>query len=134
MVQNPSHQSLKRWSIVICLLASCAIAKHAQAQSAPAACRLLSVADLEAALGGNAQGAAKGETQGVPGMTLDECKVMIAGQGQTHPVTVQIVSNIGMDGAQAIAFRNQGTAREQQWKVSGARLEQSTEGSSVCIL
>ena len=39
-----------------------------------------------------------------------------------------------MDGAQAIKIRNAGQAREQQWKVAGARLEQAAVGSALCIL
>jgi hypothetical protein len=39
-----------------------------------------------------------------------------------------------MDGADAIRIRNTGTAREQQWKVPGARLEQKTVGTAICIL
>ena len=33
-----------------------------------------------------------------------------------------------------IRSRNAGTAREAQWKAPGARLEQKTVGSALCIL
>jgi hypothetical protein len=67
-------------------------------------------------------------------MTLDECSVVLSGSGPYHPVSIRIVTNLSMDGAQAIKMRNAGQAREQQWKVAGARLEQATVGSAHCIL
>ena len=67
-------------------------------------------------------------------MTLDECSVVLSGSGVTHPVSVRLVSNLGMDGAQAITIMNMGTAREAQWKTAGARLEQTTVGKAICIL
>lgn len=104
------------------------------AQQASSACRLLQVAELEAAIGGKASTKPSGSQQTVPGMTLDECSVVLSGSGQTHPVSIRIVTNFSMDGAQAIKIRNAGTASEPQWKVAGARLEQATVGSALCIL
>jgi len=104
------------------------------AQQAGSACGLLQVAELEAAIGGKASAKPSGAKQAVPGMTLDECSVVLSGSGVTHPVSVRIVTNLGMDGAQAIATMNMGTAREQQWKTPGARLEQTTVGKATCIL
>jgi len=104
------------------------------AQQGSTACRLLQVAELEAAIGGKASKAPSGSKQAVPGMTLDECSVVLSGAGQTHPVSVRIVSDLGMDGTQAVKIRNAGQAREQQWKTTGARLEQTTVGTAVCIL
>jgi hypothetical protein len=104
------------------------------AQQASSACRLLRVAELEAAIGGKASAQPSGFKQAVPGMTLDECSVVLSGSGQTHPVSIRIVTNIGMDGAQAIRMRNAGQAREPQWKVAGARLEQATVGNALCVL
>jgi hypothetical protein len=104
------------------------------AQQPSSACRLLQVAELEAALGGKASTKPSGSQQAGPGMTLDECSVVLSGSGQTHPVSIRIVTNLSMDGAQAIKIRNLGTAREQQWKTAGARLEQATVGSALCIL
>jgi hypothetical protein len=60
--------------------------------------------------------------------------VVLSGSGQTHPITIQIVTKLPMDGTQAINTRNAGTAREAQWKGAGARLEQATVGSAICIL
>ena len=39
-----------------------------------------------------------------------------------------------MDGGDAIRVRNAGTARETQWKVKGARLEQKNVGTAICIM
>ena len=103
-------------------------------QQASSACRLLQVSDLEAAIGGKASTKPIGSVQTVPGMTLDECSVVLSGSATTHPVAIRIVSKLGMDGAQAITIRNTGTAREAQWKATGARLEQAKVGNAICIL
>lgn len=103
-------------------------------QQASSACRLLQVGELEAAIGGKASKSPAGSVAAVPGMTLDECSVVLSGSGKTHPVSLRIVSKLGMDGAQAITIRNTGTARESQWKVAGAKLEQAKVGSAICIL
>ena len=103
-------------------------------QQASSACRLLQVGELEAAIGGKASTKPAGSVQTVPGMTLDECSVVLSGSATTHPVAIRIVSKLGMDGAQAITIRNTGTAREAQWKVAGARLEQAKVGNAICIL
>ena len=105
-----------------------------QAQQASSACQLLQVAELEAAIGGKASTKPSGSKQSVPGMTLDECSVVLSGAGQTHPVSIRVVSNLGMDGAQAVKMRNTGQAREPQWKTTGARLDQATVGTALCIL
>ena len=104
------------------------------AQEASAACGLLQVAELEAAIGGKASTKPSGSKQTIPGMTLDECSVVLDGSGPTHPVKILIVTHLSMDGAQAIKLRNSGQARESQWKVAGARLEQATVGKALCIL
>ncbi len=105
-----------------------------RAQEASSACGLLQVAELETAIGGKASTKPSGSKQTVPGMTLDECSVVLSGPGLVHPVSIRIVTNLSMDGAQAITIRNTGEAREEQWKVTGARLEQATVGSALCIL
>lgn len=104
------------------------------AQQASSACRLLQVGELEAAIGGKAETKPNGFVTSVPGMTVDACSVVLSGSAATHPVDIRIVSNLGMDGAQAIAIRNTATAREDGWKVGGARLEQAKVGSAICIL
>lgn len=111
-----------------------AISSPVHAQQGPSACRLLQVSELEAALGGKASTQPSGSKQSVPGMTVDECSVVFSGSGATHPVSIRIVTDLGMDGAQGIKIRNAGEAREQQWKVAGARLEQGTVGRALCIL
>jgi len=104
-------------------------------QQAATACKLLQVSELEAAIGGKASATPTGFKQSVPGtMTLDECSVVLKGSGQTHPVSIRIVTDLPMDGAEAIKLRNTGEARESQWTVAGAKLEQSTVGSAICIL
>jgi hypothetical protein len=50
------------------------------------------------------------------------------------PVSIRVVTNLPMDGTEAITIRNRGTASEQQWKVAGARLEQGKVGVAICIL
>ncbi len=118
----------------LALLTAAAIGST-QAQPASSACQLVTVAELEAAIGGKASNAPSGSKQAIPGgMTLDECSVVLSGAGSTHPVSIRIVSDLGMDGAQAIKIRNTGQAREAQWKTAGARLEQSTVGTALCIL
>jgi hypothetical protein len=104
------------------------------AQEGSSACRLLQVTELEAAIGGKAGTAPSGSKQTVPGMTVDECSVVLSGSGPPHPVSIRIVTNLPMEGAQAVKMRNAGQAREQQWKVPGARLKQATVGSALCIL
>ena len=104
------------------------------AQQASSACRLLQVAELETAIGGKASSVPSGSKQSIPGMTLDQCSVVLSGSGGTHPVTISIVTELSMDAAQAIKIRNAGQAREEQWKVAGARLEQAAVGSALCIL
>lgn len=104
-----------------------------RAQQASTACRLVQVAELEAAIGGKASGPPAGSKTSVPEMTVDECSVVLSG-AQRHSVSVRIITNLGMDGAQAITILNAGTAREEQWKTAGARLEQATVGKAICLL
>ena len=111
-----------------------AIISPVHAQQSSSACRLLQVSELEAAIGGKASTQPSGSKQSVPGMTVDECSVVLSGSGATHPVSIRIVTDLGMDGAQGVNIRNAGEAREQQWKVAGARLEQGTVGRALCIL
>lgn len=106
----------------------------ARAEEAGAACGLLQVAELEEAIGGKVTQQPSGSKQAVPGMTVDNCSLVLRGTGQPHPVTIVVVTDLGMDGAEAIKTRNTGTAREPQWKTEGARLEQATVGSAICIL
>ncbi len=101
----------------------------------PSACRLLQVAEIESAVGGKALTQPTGSRQSVPGMDLDVCSVEISGSSRgIHRVDINIVTNLQMDAAMALRVRNAGTAREDQWKVSGARLSQETVGNAICIL
>jgi hypothetical protein len=108
----------------------------AHAEEASSACKLLQVAEIESALGGKASKKPAGDSQNTPNMDLDVCSVEISGPGPHvfHAVSIIIVKKLPMDGGEAIRTRNAGTAREQQWKVAGARLEQKTVGSSICIM
>jgi hypothetical protein len=119
--------------IVLTLLASI-VPIPLLAQQVSVSCGLLQVAELESAIGGKATGAPKGSSETAGGMTIDDCAVVLSEAGVTHPVDVRLVTHVGMDGAQAITFRNQATASEPQWKTQGARLEQATIGKAVCIL
>ena len=67
---------------------------------------------------------------------MDGCSIELTAPGanRIHKVWINIVKDLPMDGAQAIAIRNSGTAREQQWTAAGARLEQKTVGTAICIL
>lgn len=100
----------------------------AHAQQPSSACGLLQVAEIESAIGGKARTKLSGSSQDVQNMSLDECSVEISvpGHDGIHRVGINIVTKLPMDGADAIRIRNTGTAREQQWKVPGARLEQKT--------
>ena len=128
-----SLSRLLRIGVGLALLTAATIGST-QAQQASSACALLQVAELEAAIGGKASTKPSGSKQTIPGMTLDECALVLSGAGATHPVSIRIVSNLGMVGSQAVKIRNTGQAREQQWKTTGARLEQTTVGTALCIL
>ena len=39
-----------------------------------------------------------------------------------------------MDGGEAIGTRNAASARERQWKVTGAQFEQKTVGKAICTM
>ena len=113
---------------------STASAGALHAQAASSSCGLLQVAELEAAIGGTVSTKPSGIVQTIPGMTLDLCSLVLSSKGKVNPVSISIVTNLGMDGTDAITIRNRGTASEQQWKVAGARLEQGKVGSAICIL
>ena len=119
-------------------LAALVVATHApaHAQQAPAACKLLQIAEIESALGGKASTKLSGSKQSVPGMTLDECGVEVPEPGRkgVHVVSIRIVTDLPLDAGEAIRMRNGGTAREPQWKDTGARLEQKAVGGASCIM
>jgi|GEM_PF-1802838 len=129
-----AHLGLSRSATIA--LAALASASLAHAQPPSAACKLLQITEIESALGAKALTKLSGSSQSVPGMTLDECSVEIPGPSQhgIHLVSIRIVSDLPMDADQAIRMRNGGTAREDQWKRPGARLEQKTVGSAICIM
>jgi len=130
---SASFRCLRLTSAGLAVLTA-AIIRPLHAQQASSACRLLQVAELEAAIGGKASTEPSGSKQTIAGMTLDACSVVLSGSGPIHSVSIRIVTNLSMDGAQAIRIRNAGQASEPQWKVAGARLEQATVGSALCIL
>jgi hypothetical protein len=108
----------------------------ANAQQPSSACKLLQVAEIESALAGKASTPLSGFSQAVQGMALDQCSIEISAPGPNgfHRVAISIVTDLPMDGGEAIRTRNAGTAREEQWKGTGARLEQEAVGSAICIL
>jgi hypothetical protein len=107
----------------------------AHAQQPSAACKLLQIGEIESAMGGKASTKPSGEIANV-GMVLDTCSVELAVPGQTgvRKVTITIVKDTPMDAGELLRARNGGTAREQQWKGTGARLEQKSVGNAICIL
>jgi hypothetical protein len=113
-----------------------AITNRVDGQQKSSACGLLQVAELEAAIGGKVSTQPSGSSQDAGGVALDECSLVLSGadRSHVHPVSIRVVKDFPMDGGEAIHTRNAGTAREEQWKVKGARLEQATVGSAVCIL
>ena len=69
-------------------------------------------------------------------MSLDVCSIELtepSGVG-IHQVSINVTKDLPMDGGQAITMRNGGTAREPQWTTAGARLEQKTVGTAICIM
>jgi len=106
----------------------------AHAQQPSSACKLLQLVEIESALGGKASTKLSGSVQSVPDMVLDECFVEMPGQDGIRRVSIRIVTNLPIDGGEGIRARNGGTARETQWKVAGARLEEKTVGNAICIL
>ena len=108
----------------------------ASATQQSAACTLLQVAEIESAIGGKSSKPPSGEKASAPGLELDTCTVEIPSptRSTVHVVVINVVSGLPMDGGEAIRVRNGGTAREEQWKVPGARLAQETVGTTVCIL
>jgi outer membrane translocation and assembly module TamA len=125
-------------SFSLCGLAAISIllAAPAHAQKPAASCKLLPVAEIEAALGAKAPKGPSGDVQSVPGMSLDVCSVEVPRQPKVgmHVVRVSIVQGLSADGDTLIRTRNAGEAREKQWTVAGARLEQKTIGKAQCIL
>jgi len=132
-MRETAFRRLRQTSAGLAVLAAGAIGPL-HAQGASSACQLLQVAELEAAIGGKASKEPSGSKQAMPGTTLDECSVVLSGAGSTHPVSIRIVSDLSMDGAQAVKTRNTGQAREAQWKTPGARFEESTVGNAICTL
>ena len=106
----------------------------AHSQKPSAACKLLEVAEIESALGGKAAKGPSGASD--PSMALDTCSVEIKvpGKGGNRTVGILIVKNLSMDGAEAVRIRNGARARESQWKVPGARLEERTIGDAICAI
>jgi hypothetical protein len=118
----------------LALFAVLVLVTPVSAQNPSVACTLLQVGEIESALGGKASTKPAGASQNVPGMAVDTCSVSVSSQNGIRVVTVNIVKDLPMDGGEAIHTRNGGTAREQQWKAAGARLEQKTVGKAICIL
>jgi hypothetical protein len=122
-----------RLAVLLVVVLVLAAPTHAQP---PVACSLLQVGEIESALGGKAKTKLSGESQNVPGMALDTCSVELAVPGQTgvRKATINVVKSLPMEAVQLLRARNDGTARESQWKGAGVRLEQKTVGSALCIM
>src|SRR5262245_11848735 len=94
------------------------------AQQKSAACGLLQVAELEAAVGGKVSTPPSGSSQNASGMVIDECSLVLSGPNRdhVHSVSIRVLKDLPMDGGEAINVRNTATASEPQWKVEGAKL------------
>lgn len=126
--------SCVRWTMagfgVLVLLATPSL--HAQVS-----CRLLQPAELESALKEWAAGGKAtpfvGSTDSSSGIAFDTCRSEIVRPGLGNlQITVAIVKNLPMSGADAIRTRNTGLAREGQWKVKGAQFEEKAVGQATC--
>jgi hypothetical protein len=108
----------------------------AHSQKSSAACTLLQVAEIESALGGKAAKSPSGASHSDPGMAMDTCSVQIKvpGKGGSRTVSILVMKNLPMAGAEAVRVRNAGRAREPQWKVPGARMEEKTLGDAICTI
>ena len=105
---------------------------------AQVACKLLQQAELEAALkewasGGKAK-EFSGATDNSSGVSFDTCRSEIVRPNGNLQVTVIVVKSLPMDGGEAIGTRNAASARERQWKVTGAQFEQKTVGKAICTM
>lgn len=105
----------------------------ADAQKPALACKLLQPAEIESALGGKAvQKSSDVANNG--GIAMDVCNVEITRQAGTGPlvVTIQILTNLPLDGGDMLRARNRGAASEPQWKGAGAQFEEKTVGNTIC--
>jgi hypothetical protein len=107
----------------------------AHAQQPSAACKLLQIGEIESAMGRKASTQLAGGSQNAGGMVLDTCSVELGvGQNGVRKVSINIYKDTPLDAGELLRNRNAGTAREGQWKETGARLEQKTVGNAMCIL
>lgn len=104
----------------------------AHSQKPSVACKLLQVAEVESALGGKASRGPFGDS--APGLDTCSVEIKVPGKGGSRTVSILIIKDLPMDGAQAVRVRNGGRARESQWKVPGARLEEKTIGDAICTI
>src|SRR5207248_652489 len=128
--------SYSRWTITGLAALVFAVVTPAHAQLA---CKLLQPAELESTLKEWALGGRATPFSGAPansGSTaFDLCNSEIVRPGHGNlQVRIVIVSNLPMDGGDAIRSRNAESAREGQWKVKGAQFEQKTVGKAICTL
>lgn len=120
-----------RWAIAGLAVLVFLVVTPARAQTA---CKLLQPAELESALKGGKATKFSGSTAKSSGITTDSCRSEIVRPQGNLQVTVAIVKDYPMEGVDAIRSRNAALAREAQWKVKGAQLEQKTVGQAICIL
>ena len=126
------HRAMTGFAVLVFLVIT-----PAHAQEPSLACKLLQPAELESALGEWALGGKatkfSGFTTNSGGIALDSCSSDIVRPGHGHlGVTVLIVKNHPMDGADFIRGRNGALARQGQWKVKGAQFEEKTVGNAIC--
>jgi hypothetical protein len=133
--QSLFSNSYPRWTIGGLAVLVFLLVTPARAQ---VACKLLQPAELESALKEWASGGKaaqfSGSTANSGGIVLDSCRSEIVRPRGNLQVTVAIIKNHPMDGGDAIRARYAALAREDQWKMKGARFEQKKVGEATCIL
>lgn len=124
------HRAMTGFAVLVFLVTTPA---HAQKPS-DVACKLLQPAEIESALDGKAVTKFSGISLNEQGIAQDHCSIGIAkpGMGGTLTVSILILKNHPMDGADFIRGRNGALARQGQWKVKGAQFEEKTVGNAIC--
>jgi len=134
-LQAVSSSGCRPWTLTAIAVLAFTVVTPLHAQTA---CKLLQPAELESVLsewasGGKAKNFS-GSAENSGGISTDVCSSEIVRPNGNLAVTVVVVKNYPMDGGDAIRIRNAALAREGQWKVNGARLEQKTVGAAMCTL
>lgn len=124
-----------RWRIVGLAVLVLLTVRSARAQ---VACTLLQQAELESVLAEWASGGKATEFSGASddstGIGFDTCRSEIVREQGNLQIVVVVVTNLPMDGGDAIRVRDAQSAREPQWKVQDAQFAQKSVGQAMCTL